>query len=112
MGTGKARRLRRLFPDGPGLWLPVDDSLISGPTAGLEDICRLLDQAGGQVDAVLAFRGTLVRCSSALVSTATVENLTASSMQVQHTRKSVVASVEGAIAPRRRRGGRPPELHR
>lgn len=98
MITGKTRRLRRLLPGRPALWLPVDDSLTVGPTNGLHDMRKLLSTAATTMDAVIAFRGTLTKCADELQRIGTVENLTASTVGSSHTRKALVSSVEGAIS--------------
>jgi DhnA family fructose-bisphosphate aldolase class Ia len=97
MTTGKVRRITRLLPGAPALWLPVDDSLITGPTVGLADMENLLLEVSPFLDAVLAFRGTLTRYQNILSKVPVIENLTASAITTWHTHKSVVASVEGAL---------------
>lgn len=98
MSAGKTRRLRRLLPSRPAIWLPVDDSLTVGPRYGLGDMRQLLSATTSMLDAVVAFRGTLTACLDELQSTNTIENLTASTIGPNHTQKSLIASVEGALS--------------
>lgn len=96
-GPGKSRRMGRLFPKDPVVWLPVDDSLMTGPVGGLGDMGKLLRDVGASLDALIAFQGTLARYWALLGGMATIENLTASTIEVAHTAKVLVASVEDAV---------------
>jgi DhnA family fructose-bisphosphate aldolase class Ia len=89
--------MARLLPGGYGLWLPVDDSLISGPVGRLHDMGDLLRTVAPRVDALLAFQGTLMRHAEQLHGTATIENLTASTVGAWHTEKVQVAKVADAV---------------
>jgi DhnA family fructose-bisphosphate aldolase class Ia len=95
---GKMRRLHRILPRQSALWLPVDDSLTVGPSGGLQDVGGLITQTKHELDALLAFRGTLRSHADSLLSTALIENLTASTVERDHTRKSLVTSVERALS--------------
>lgn len=99
-GVGKSRRLRRLFSliDGRTLVVPVDDSLIFGPAAGLEQaaskIRSILTEAP---DAILAFPGVFRSIPQILSATPGIVNLTASTIRSQHTRKVQVGTVHQAV---------------
>jgi DhnA family fructose-bisphosphate aldolase class Ia len=97
--TGKKIRLGRIFRlDRRSVILPMDDAMISGPTGQLaqpDNLIRLADEA--EVDAILAHPGTLSRIPprSRL---GRIQNLSASTVRSQHSRKYMIGSVEQAIA--------------
>lgn len=98
--AGKIRRLKRLFSplSGRTVIVPVDDSLIFGPAAGLEQVDSkiqkiLLDPP----DAILAFPGLFRSCVGVLSKIAGIVNLTASTNRSQHTRKVQVGTVHQAV---------------
>lgn len=98
--VGKSRRLRRLFPGTSGrtLIVPVDDTLIFGPTAGLEIVHSTLEKiVADPPDGILAFPGVFKRSRLLLENVAGIVNLTASTARARHTRKVVVGSVLHAI---------------
>lgn len=98
---GRERRLRRLFHPASRktIIVPVDDSLITGPTQGLEDletkISRIIE---GKPNAVLCFSGTAARFAHVMADTPRIINLTASTVHSHHTRKVLVTSVEEAFS--------------
>lgn len=98
--TGKVRRMRRLFASKAGriIIVPIDDSLIFGPAAGLEHIeCKLHDILLDPPDALLAFPGVFRNHSHLLSEIPAIVNLTASTGRSNHTRKVLVGSVEQAL---------------
>ncbi len=98
---GKKHRLDRIFNPATQktVIVPVDDSLIFGPSNGLFDIANKLRQiADGQPNAILAFQGTIQNHAAILSGIPKILNLTASSVRSQHTRKVLVGSVKQAVA--------------
>lgn len=91
--------MHQLLPPGkPAIWLPLDDSLISGPEAHLRDSRTLLDSGVlTYITAVLAFRGTLTAAHHQLLNTPTIMNLTASTTRGRHLQKTPVATVSDAL---------------
>jgi DhnA family fructose-bisphosphate aldolase class Ia len=79
--------------------VPFDDALINGPLDGLGEAHRRVEEvAAAGANAVLGFRG-LHRAYTVLgVRVPFVENLTASTIHRDHARKSLVGSVESALA--------------
>ena len=99
--SGKQRRLARLFgqSDGRAVILPIDDGLISGPSARLSDLPTFFNTIGSSPpDGVLLFAGVLSRHCSALGAAAAIVNLTASTKGATHTRKILCTDVEAAVA--------------
>lgn len=98
---GRARRLARLFGRGATdvVLVPIDDSLLAGPTNGLESLGRQVPAiVEGKPNAIMGFAGTLRRFERELLGVPTILNLTASTTRVLHTRKTLVNSVETALA--------------
>src|SRR5262245_37847386 len=97
MILGMKRRLARIIPRGRALWLPLDDSLVSGPKAGLQDIEAILaSETSKRLDAIICYKG-LASCYLANSQLPFVENLSASTTNVNHAKKVIVSSIEGAI---------------
>lgn len=98
MTDGKSRRLSRIFgPDGKTLIVPVDDSLIFGPFSGLHDInnkARAIIQ--GKPNAILGYPGFFANNENSN-SVGRIINITASTVNSMHTKKSVISSVENMI---------------
>jgi DhnA family fructose-bisphosphate aldolase class Ia len=77
---------------------PVDDHLISGPFAGLENPReRLVTLAGAGVDAILTFAGLASRNPLVFAQVPSIINLTASTVRSHPARKIVVGSVQSAL---------------
>jgi DhnA family fructose-bisphosphate aldolase class Ia len=99
--TTPPNRLRRAFGErGSAIIVPLDDSLISGPKAGLEDMATLARQiASSPACAVLGFSGQFARYGDLMsrADLAWIVNLTASTIGSRHTRKVRVGSVEHAV---------------
>ena len=98
--AGKLRRLSHIFPAGSDrtIIVPVDDSLIFGPTSGLEEIDRkvrriLIDPP----NAVLAFHGFFKTHARMLSTVGGIVNLTASTVLSAHTRKVQIGTVDQAV---------------
>ncbi|WP_173077406.1 class I fructose-bisphosphate aldolase [Phytohabitans rumicis] len=93
------RRLQQLLPPTrAALWLPLDDSLISGPEAGLRHPNALLEQEiVDHLTGVLGFRGTFTACQKELRNTPIIMNLSASTVRNEHTHKVLVGTVVDAI---------------
>ena len=97
---GLRLRLSRLFDPTSGrtVIVPVDDSLISGPTGGLVDVPSLVSsvcQAGA--NAVLGFSSITRTDPGSFGSSAFIYNLTASTVGPTHTTKVQVRAVETAV---------------
>jgi fructose-bisphosphate aldolase/2-amino-3,7-dideoxy-D-threo-hept-6-ulosonate synthase len=98
--TGKARRMLRLFsPDsGRTIIVPVDDSLISGPSQGLELLGKKLERiVEYPPNAIMGFPGLFRRYSELCSRVACILNLTASTVRSTHTRKVLIGSVKQAV---------------
>lgn len=98
--VGKSRRLARLFSPGSGrtIILPVDDSLIFGPKAGLEQVRRKLPNLlRDPPNALLAFIGLFRANNDILSHVPAIVNLTASTALSHHTRKVLVTTIEQAL---------------
>ena len=99
MLVGKEKRLNRIVGDGCGpiIVSPIDDSLLAGPFAGLEDMGKLIARICiGQPSAILGFRGTLERYSAVIGQVPTILNCTASVVGPRHTDKVQVHEVAEA----------------
>jgi DhnA family fructose-bisphosphate aldolase class Ia len=98
--VGKERRMRRLFSRESGkiLVVPLDDSLLAGPTLGLENITKKLAAImGDPPDAIIGFKGLFINHSDRLAQIAGILNITASTTRSQHTRKTLLGRVEEAV---------------
>jgi DhnA family fructose-bisphosphate aldolase class Ia len=97
--SGLARRLARIVdPHGPTFMLPIDDALISGVSGALIAPDMLVSAAvDGNATSILGFPGALRVCPPALP-VGLVQNLTASTVLMDHTRKVLVGSVSDAVA--------------
>lgn len=99
--VGKERRLSRIFDRETGrtVIVPIDDSLIFGPTSGLANLGKKIEEImSGAPNAILTFKGTARNFSGLLSNVATVVNLSASTKRSDHTRKVVVGDVKQALA--------------
>lgn len=96
---GKARRLKRIFSGKNNLVIvPVDDSLLAGPTQGLENLQSKLPLIiEGCPDVIMGFQGSFRRFSNLLHEVPAILNITASTTRSLHTRKVLVGSVKQAI---------------
>ena len=100
-GSGKTRRLRRLFrsADARSVILPIDDGLISGPRGQLSDLVAFFDAIREcPPDGILLFAGVLARYCASLADVTAIVNVTASTNRTAHTRKVLCADVETAVA--------------
>lgn len=98
---GKFRRLPTLFDSGcwPLIWAPVDDHLLFGPFGGLEHLPERIDTlAKAGVNAILTHVGIVRRFPTLFAHTPVIVNLSASTTQSHHTRKTLVADIEDAVA--------------
>ena len=98
--VGKAKRLGRLISPNSGkcVIVPLDDSLLSGPALGLEQLePKIRDIVSQHPDAILGFPGLFRNYAEVLAGTPAIVNLTASTVRSCHTRKTLVGSVEGAL---------------
>jgi DhnA family fructose-bisphosphate aldolase class Ia len=96
---GKRRRLSHLFrEDGKILMVPLDDSLLAGPTLGLEHIKeKLAFIMGSPPDAIVGFKGLFLNHADVLRPIPLILNVTASTTRSQHTRKVQISTVEDAV---------------
>ena len=94
---GKVRRLQHIFSrDGKCLIVPIDDSLISGPKKGLSSLdSKIMQISAARPSAVLTYLGSasLLRHSEVPL----ILNLTASTVQSNHTNKVLISTVEQAL---------------
>ena len=98
--VGVNKRLKRIFshPSGRIVIVPLDDSLLAGPINGLEELKTKAEKiVSAFPNAIIGFQGLLKYHSDIVGNTPTILNLTASTTKVQHTRKSLVSSLETAI---------------
>jgi len=98
--TGKDRRLGHLFANLSGkiLLVPLDDSLLAGPTLGLERMSEKLALiVDNPPDAIVGFKGLFLNHTSLLRKVPGILNVTASTTRSQHTRKCLIGSVEEAV---------------
>jgi len=97
--NGKQRRLSRIFgKDEKTVIVPVDDSLIFGPFAGLHDINQKISNIlEGNPDAILAHRGTFIN-DIPINSVGRIINVSASTTNSFHTRKVLISTVEQLLA--------------
>lgn len=98
---GKKIRLNRIFDHESRrtVIVPIDDSLIFGPTGGLARLGPTIRQiASGKPDAVLAFSGAFRHHPGSFLDVPGILNLTASTVRSAHTRKKRVSKVEWALA--------------
>jgi DhnA family fructose-bisphosphate aldolase class Ia len=78
--------------------LPVDDSLISGPSGGLTRLGEFFSkEVVAELDSVMAFRGSVEACAAQLAHLPVVVNVSASTVRSNHTDKVIVTSVESAV---------------
>lgn len=96
---GKSRRLTRLFTrDNRAVFVPVDDSLISGPTNGLENLGSKVGMiAQASPNAIIGFAGVLKQYGEFLNFAPFILNITASTTRSHHTRKTLIGTVEQAL---------------
>ena len=94
-------RARRLLGDGktPSIIVPLDDSLIAGPSGGLSNMDKTMSSiAQGRPNAVLAFPGQFQRFGHLFASgdVGWIMNITASLAGDHHLDKRAIASVQRA----------------
>lgn len=95
---GKEKRMQRLLHEGKCVFVPLDDSLISGPTQGLLNLKdKIVDICEAQPSGILGFSGALRIVNEVSPDTPYILNLTASSTRSEHTNKEVVSSVKHAL---------------
>jgi len=98
---GKAFRLERLFDRNTRrtMIVPIDDSLIFGPSEGLSDMRKKIGQiVNASPNGILAFMGTFKNNADLVSDIGKIINLTASTTRSQHTRKVIVGTVKQAVA--------------
>ena len=98
--VGKTRRLATLFSPETGktIILPLDDSLIFGPKAGLERVRhKLPNLLHDPPNALLAFLGLFRANNDLLSQVPAIVNLTASTALSYHTHKVLVTTIEQAL---------------
>lgn len=95
---GKIRRLQHIFSrDGKCLIVPIDDSLISGPKKGLSNLSsKIMQISSAGPSAILTYLGSasLLKHSNVPL----ILNLTASTIQNNHTNKVLISTVEQALS--------------
>ncbi len=99
MITGKFIRLNRIFKNKKVLFVALDSSLIDGPRHGLEDMENLILQISkAKPDALLCYKGTLIRHISQILEIPIILNISASTIRGQHLRKTLIGSVEESMS--------------
>ena len=96
--TGKERRLSRIVErDGKTVIVPIDDSLIFGPFAGLHKIADKINQIiSANPNAILAHSGVFKNdiCNNEI---GRIINLSASTTNNKHTQKHIISNIENMI---------------
>lgn len=96
---GKKKRLHRLFNNEKCVFVPLDDSLISGPTLGLSNLKSKVEEiCQANPSAILGFSGSLRLINKVDYNIPYILNLTASTNRSEHTNKALIYSVEQAVA--------------
>ena len=93
-------RLTRIFnrDSGKAVIVPIDDSLINGPYAGLENLSiKLAEISAGKPTALLGFSAQFEHGRREILGLGWIHNLTASTIRNLHTRKSQIQTVKSAI---------------
>lgn len=99
--AGKLRRMSRLIRPETGriLLAPFDDSLLAGPEKGLRDLeDTVRTVVSGGVDSLLGFSSIFQFNEWLPPRVGLVLNLTASTTRNDHTRKTLISSVERAVS--------------
>jgi len=98
MKNGKSRRMSRIFrEDQKTVIVPVDDSLIFGPTAGLHNIQNKISNIlDGNPDAILAHSGVF-KNDHISNDVGRIINLSTSTTNNRHTQKVVATTIEAAL---------------
>lgn len=93
---GKTKRINKLFNEnGKTLIIPLDDNLISGPQTKIERMDIKSKQIiDANPTAILAYQGTLKTINEHIP---TILNVTASTINSNHTNKVIISSIENAI---------------
>jgi DhnA family fructose-bisphosphate aldolase class Ia len=97
---GKQRRLDRIFSHTSKkiILVPLDDSLLAGPTNGLESLAIKTQKIiSASPNAIIGFQGLLKNFSNIIGQTPTILNLTASTTNIFHTNKILVGTLELAV---------------
>ena len=94
---GKRRRLFRIFGDaGKGIIVPLDDNLISNNNIGLNDLkSKIQSIEYAKPNGILCYLGTTGLIGDYAIPIIT--NISASTVQSNHTRKTLISSVEHAV---------------
>ena len=98
--NGKEKRLSQIFSHktGKSLIVPVDDSLIFGPFAGLLNIDEKLNSINaGNPNAILAFKGTYKNHGTTIMDCGWICNLSISTINSLHTNKVINESIIDAL---------------
>lgn len=78
--------------------MPLDDSLLAGPTNGLEELDgKVRKIISTDPNAVIGFHGLFRNFADIIGDTPSILNLTASTTRSMHTRKTLIGSLELAI---------------
>lgn len=95
---GKRKRLYRILgPKGKGVVVPLDDSLTSSNNKGLRDLEKKVgDIEKANPNGILCYYGTASLVSN--LDIPLIVNLTASTVQANHTKKVLVSTVRQAVA--------------
>jgi DhnA family fructose-bisphosphate aldolase class Ia len=98
--VGKNKRLSKIFSHDSGkiVVVPLDDSLLSGPINGLQELNgKARKILAASPNAVIGFQGLFRSLADVIGETPSILNLTASTTRSLHTRKTLVGSLELAI---------------
>jgi DhnA family fructose-bisphosphate aldolase class Ia len=96
---GKRRRLNKLFDNGKTIVVPIDDSLIFGAKQGLLNLSETIEKiVKGRPNALLGFKKDIEILTEIDSNIPFIFNVTASTVLSTHTRKTIIASVDNAVA--------------
>lgn len=99
ISIGKLLRFPSLYSDKPIIICPVDDYLIFGAKNGLENFDNKISSIISQKpDAILTYYGSIQRNPELYINQKIILNLTASTYEVNHTRKVSLHSLELALS--------------
>ena len=95
---GKKRRLHRILgSSGKAVIVPLDDNLISSYNIGLQDLkMKIAAIEAAHPNGILCYYGTASLLSDLAIPV--IINITASTVQSQHSKKTLISSVQQAVA--------------
>jgi len=97
---GKKKRIKKFFhkESGKTLIVPLDDSLLAGPTNGLVDLKSKAEKIiSAKPNAIIGFKGLFKNFSDIIGDLPAILNITGSTTKGMHTKKVLVDSVETGV---------------